>query len=143
MSNPPKAFIDSNVLIYANDKDEVVKQRVAIEALDELWTTSSGVLSVQVLEEFYSVVTRKLKTRASRALAQEVVQLYSQWCEETTAREIQAAFRIESITQISFWDALIVASAAQCGATRILSEDLNHGQIIDGIEIVNPFRDIE
>jgi predicted nucleic acid-binding protein len=143
MSNPPKTFIDSNVLIYANDKDEVVKQRVAIEALDELWTTSSGVLSLQVLQEFYSVVTRKLIARDSRALAQELVQLYSQWCEETTAREIQAAFRIESIAQISFWDALIVASAAQCGATRILSEDLNHGQIIDGIEIVNPFRDIE
>jgi predicted nucleic acid-binding protein len=130
------------VLIYANDKDEVEKQRVAIKVLDELWTTDSGVLSVQVLQEFYSVVTRKLKPRVSRALAQEVVQLYSQWCGETTAREIQDAFRIESTAQISFWDALIVASALQSGANRILSDDLNHGQTIAGIAIVNPFRDL-
>jgi predicted nucleic acid-binding protein len=142
MSKPVKTFIDSNVLIYANDKDEVEKQRVAIKALDELWTTDSGVLSVQVLQEFYSVVTRKLKPRVSRALAQEVVQLYSQWCGETTAREIQDAFRIESTAQISFWDALIVASALQSGANRILSDDLNHGQTIAGIAIVNPFRDL-
>ena len=142
MSKPVKTFIDSNVLIYANDKDEVEKQRVAIKALDELWTTDSGVLSVQVLQEFYSVVTRKLKPRVSRALAQEVVQLYSQWCGETTAREIQDAFRIESTAQISFWDALIVASALQSGANRILSDDLNHGQTISGIAIVVPFRDL-
>jgi predicted nucleic acid-binding protein len=142
MSKPVKTFIDSNVLIYANDKDEVEKQRVAIKVLDELWTTDSGVLSVQVLQEFYSVVTRKLKPRVSRALAQEVVQLYSQWCGETTAREIQDAFRIESTAQISFWDALIVASALQSGANRILSDDLNHGQTIAGIAIVNPFRDL-
>jgi predicted nucleic acid-binding protein len=142
MSKPVKTFIDSNVLIYANDKDEVEKQRVAIKALDELWTTDSGVLSVQVLQEFYSVVTRKLKPRVSRALAQEVVQLYSQWCGETTAREIQDAFRIESTAQISFWDALIVASALQSGANRILSDDLNHGQTISGIAIVDPFRDL-
>jgi predicted nucleic acid-binding protein len=142
MSKPVKTFIDSNVLIYANDKDEVERQRVAIKALDELWTTDSGVLSVQVLQEFYSVVTRKLKPRVSRALAQEVVQLYSQWCGETTAREIQDAFRIESTAQISFWDALIVASALQSGANRILSDDLNHGQTIAGIAIVNPFRDL-
>jgi predicted nucleic acid-binding protein len=142
MSKPVKTFIDSNVLIYANDKDEVEKQRVAIKVLDELWTTDSGVLSVQVLQEFYSVVTRKLKPRVSRALAQEVVQLYSQWCGETTAREIQDAFRIESTAQISFWDALIVASALQSGANRILSDDLNHGQTISGIAIVNPFRDL-
>jgi len=142
MSKPVKTFIDSNVLIYANDKDEVEKQRVAIKVLDELWTTDSGVLSVQVLQEFYSVVTRKLKPRVSRALAQEVVQLYSQWCGETTAREIQDAFRIESTAQISFWDALIVASALQSGANRILSDDLNHGQTISGIAIVDPFRDL-
>jgi predicted nucleic acid-binding protein len=75
-------------------------------------------------------------------LAQEVVQLYSQWCGETTAREIQDAFRIESTAQISFWDALIVASALQSGANRILSDDLNHGQTISGIAIVDPFRDL-
>lgn len=142
MPDSGKTFIDSNVLIYANDKDVPAKQAVAIQALDQLWSNDTGVLSVQVLQEFYSVVTRKLKTQVSRESAQYVVQLYSHWCSETTANEVQAAFSIERTAQISFWDAFIVASALKCGATRILSEDMNHGQIIAGIEIANPFRDL-
>src|SRR5665213_1332490 len=108
MPEPSKTFIDSNVLIYAHDKDAPAKQAIAIQALDRLWSNDNGVLSVQVLQEFYSVVTRKMKTQISRESAQHVVQLYSQWCGETTAKEVQAAFSIERTARISFWDALIV-----------------------------------
>jgi predicted nucleic acid-binding protein len=68
-----------------------------------------------------------------------VVGSYSIWCVETTPAEISSAFRIEDEFRIGFWDALIVASAAKCGAVRILSEDLNAGQMIAGVRIENPF----
>jgi predicted nucleic acid-binding protein len=75
----------------------------------------------------------------SKDLARLVVSNYAIWCKETTPTEILSAFRIEDESRIGFWDALIVASAAKNGATRILSEDLNAGQRIAGILIENPF----
>ena len=140
MTPTAKTFIDSNILIYANDKDEPVKQSIAIQALDELWSNGAGSLSVQVLQEFYFNITRKIRKRIDKAEALAIVDEYSEWCGVTTAHEVQSAFRIENTAKISFWDALIVACAQKNGATRILSEDLQHGQIIAGIEIVNPFR---
>lgn len=140
MTPTAKTFIDSNILIYANDKDEPVKQSIAIQALDELWSNGAGSLSVQVLQEFYFNITRKIRKRIDKAEARAIVDEYSEWCGVTTAHEVQSAFRIENTAKISFWDALIVACAQKNGATRILSEDLQHGQIIAGIEIVNPFR---
>lgn len=107
--------------------------------LIDFWRHDSGALSVQVLQEFYNVTTRKLKASLPRSQAQAIVEMHSDWCGETSTREIQAAFAIENAHQISFWDALIVASAQQCGATILLSEDLHHGQVIAGVEIVNPF----
>jgi predicted nucleic acid-binding protein len=71
-----------------------------------------------------------------------VVSSYAIWCTETTPAEIASAFRIEDESRIGFWDALIVASAAKSGATRILSEDLNAGQKIAGISIENPFANL-
>jgi predicted nucleic acid-binding protein len=72
-------------------------------------------------------------------VARLLVNSYTVWCMETTPAEISSAFRIEDESRIGFWDALIVASAAKCGALRILSEDLNPRQIISGIRAENPF----
>ena len=140
MNTAAKSFVDSNILIYANDKDEPAKQKLAIQVLDELWVKNSGVLSVQVLQEFYYNITRKIRKPLARSEARDVVEEYAIWCGATGVREVREALRIESSVRISFWDALIVASAVQRGATRIFSEDMNHGQIIEGIEIVNPFH---
>ncbi len=137
-----KTFIDSNILIYAHDKDAGKKQHIAKGVLRELWGDRTGVLSVQVLQEFYVNVTRKIATPLPKNLARLVVTSYAVWCAETTPTEIAAAFRIEDESQIGFWDALIVAAAEKCGATRILSEDLNAGQRIAGILVENPFADI-
>jgi predicted nucleic acid-binding protein len=134
-----KTFVDTNVLIYAHDIDEHAKHEIAKEFLRELWSERTGVLSMQVLQEFYVNVTRKIPSPLSKDLARSVVSSYVPWCMETTPTEIAAAFRIEDESQIGFWDALIVASAAKSGATRILSEDLNSGQRIAGILIQNPF----
>ncbi|HEX4782940.1 MAG TPA: PIN domain-containing protein [Candidatus Sulfotelmatobacter sp.] len=133
-----KTFVDTNVLIYAHDVDAKIKHEIAKEILRELWTNRAGVLSIQVLQEFYVNVTRKIASPLPKAAARLVVNSYSIWCTEISPTEIAAAFRIEDESRIGFWDALIVASAVKCGATRILSEDLN-AQKIAGVQIENPF----
>jgi predicted nucleic acid-binding protein len=132
-------FVDTNILVYAHDADAGVKRERAMEALRKLWETHTGRLSVQVLQEFYVNVTRKLTTRVARSTAREVVSAYGAWIREpTTAETVLRATDIAELAQISFWDALIVAAAEQVGATQLLSEDLNDGQLIAGIRIVNP-----
>jgi predicted nucleic acid-binding protein len=135
-----KAFVDSNVLIYAHDVDAGRKRDVAKELLRNLWLARSGVVSTQVLHEFYVNVTRKIRTPLPKAEARRVVWTYMPWCLEPEANDVEDAFRIEDEVGISFWDALIVAAAARAGATRVLSEDLNSGQIISGVRVVNPFE---
>ncbi len=136
-----KAFVDSNVLIYAHDVDAGRKREVAKALLRELWLARTGVLSVQVLHEFYVNVTRKIRTPVSKAEARAVVATYIPWCLEPETGDVNEAFRIEDEAGINFWDALIVAAAARSGATRVLSEDLNPGQAISGVTVVNPFTD--
>jgi predicted nucleic acid-binding protein len=134
-----KTFIDTNVLIYAHDIDARAKHETAKRVLRELWSERSGALSMQVLQEFYVNVTRKIPHPIPKKSARLVVSSYAIWCVETAPAEISAAFRIEDECRIGFWDALIVASALKSGASRILSEDLNAGQTIAGLRIENPF----
>jgi predicted nucleic acid-binding protein len=134
-----KTFVDTNVLIYAHDTQAHKKHEIAKQILSELWLERSGVLSPQVLQEFYVNATRKIASPLPKEAARLIVGSYGIWCTEIGATEIATAFRIEDECRIGFWDALIVASALKCGATRILSEDLNAGQIIAGIHIENPF----
>ena len=138
-----KTFVDTNVLIYAHDLDAGKKHQIAKTALDELWSERTGVLSVQVLQEFYVNVTRKIPTPLSKNSARLVVNSYSIWCTETSPNEVSTAFRIEDESGIRFWNALIVSSAVKSGAARILSEDLNDGQRIAGLLIENPFAKIQ
>jgi predicted nucleic acid-binding protein len=134
-----KTFVDTNILVYAHDLDEPKKRLAAKEALSGLWVERTGVLSTQVLQEFYVTATRKLAKPLSKAAARRVVESYGVWCVDVTHAEIAAAFRIEDQARISFWDALICAAALKSGAERILSEDLNAGQRVTGIRIENPF----
>jgi len=134
-----RTFIDTNVLIYAHDTDAKAKHTAAKSIVRELWSERNGVLSPQVLQEFYANVTKKIPHPLSKESARLVVSTYAIWCIETTSAEISNAFRIEDESRIGFWDALIVASALKSGASRILSEDMNAGQTIAGIRIENPF----
>lgn len=93
---------------------------------------------MQVLQEFYVNVTRKIPRPISKASARLVANTYSIWC-ETTPSELSNASHIEDESGLGFWDALIVAAAIKSGAHRILSEDLNAGQTISGVRIENPF----
>jgi predicted nucleic acid-binding protein len=134
-----KTFVDTNILIYAYDVDAEKKCLVAKEVLHELWMDRTGVLSTQVLQEFYVNVTRKIAKPLSKKLARAIIDSYTVWCIDTTPAEIATAFRIEDDARISFWDALICAGALKAGADRILSEDLNTGQKIANVNIENPF----
>lgn len=134
-----KVFVDTNVLAYAYDIDAGYKRSTANRVLSELWDQDSGAVSMQVLQEFYSTVTRKLASPLHKHEARLIVNYYAHWCVATTPEEIRRAFQIEDQARINFWDAMIIAAAIRSGASLILSEDLNPGQTIAGIQIENPF----
>jgi predicted nucleic acid-binding protein len=134
-----RVFVDTNILVYAHDIDAGQKRQTAKDVLKRLLQEQSGAVSMQVLQEFYNTVTRKLASPLSKADAREIVDDFSHWCVTTTPEEIRLAFRIEDEATISFWDALIIAAAVKSGAARVLSEDMNHGQRIAGVLVVNPF----
>jgi predicted nucleic acid-binding protein len=137
-----KTFVDTNVLIYAHDIDAGAKHEIAKRIMRELWSKRAGLLSTQVLQEFYVNVTRKIASPLSKVSARAVINSYASWCIENTLVDISTAFRIEDESQIGFWDALIIASAAKGGAMRLVSEDLNSGQTVMGVLIDNPFAEI-
>ena len=140
MAGDGRAFVDTNVLLYAYDAGEVAKQPVAKATLDQLWRERNGTLSTQVLQEFYSVATRKLDPPVRRPEAREIIDLYAAWPVVVIDPSlILAATRIEEAHQLSLWDALIVEAARVAGAERLLTEDLQHGQTIEGVRIENPF----
>jgi predicted nucleic acid-binding protein len=135
-----EVFVDSNVLIYAHDLDAGRKRIIAADILRELWAAHRGTLSTQVLQEFYVNATRKIPHPLTLAAAREIVANYCAWPVEAVGpKAVLRASEIEERYRLSFWDALIVAAAARCGAAKILSEDMNAGQRIEGILIENPF----
>jgi len=135
-----KVFVDTNILVYAHDADAGLKCARAAESLRNLWSDRNGIVSPQVLQEFYVTVTRKIRTPLAKEAARRIVDAYSAWCIDINAADIAAAFKVEDEAQLAFWDALIVAAALRADAKRILTEDMNAGQIVSGIEIHNPLR---
>lgn len=134
-------FVDTNVLIYARDTSEPVKQPLARAWLEHLWTTGDGRLSYQVLHEYYTTVTRKLRPGMSPETAQADSRDLFAWQPLVLDRIVlEDAWYLEARFQLSFWDALIVASARAAGCSHLLSEDLQHDQDLDGLRVVDPFR---
>lgn len=134
--------MDTNVLVYAHDASETIKQPIARALLEELWTAHSGAVSTQILQEFYYTVTHKVPSRLTPAEARDIVGLYSAWSVVVIDPSlILSASRVEETHQLSFWDALVVEAARVAGAGRLLSEDMQHGRVIEGVRIENPFQD--
>ena len=135
-----KVFVDTNILVYAHDLDAGNKHDQAAEIVSQVWESRNGVLSTQVLQEFYVTLTRKVSSTLSKLEARKLLQKYSHWHVVLTDPSIIIqASEIEESNNISFWDALIVSAAYSQNVPTILTEDLNHGQIIEGIFIENPF----
>ena len=133
-------FIDTNILVYAHDLDAGTKRETAKRWVTDLWENRTGVLSTQVLQEFYITLTSKLAAPLSAAAAKKILRSYLSW--EVVVNDgpiLLHAIDIEEANKISFWDALIVAAAYSKNSTMLLTEDLNHGQNIEGITIHNPF----
>ncbi|MBX3632149.1 MAG: twitching motility protein PilT [Acidovorax sp. SCN 68-22] len=132
-------FVDTNVLIYADDTRDAAKRLRAREWLLLLWQQRAGRLSTQVLNEYYVNVTRKLGLAQGDARAKvRRFQLWQPW--QIDHQTVETAWGVEARFGLSYWDSLIVAAAAQSGCTHLLSEDLQHGQQIDAVTILNPFR---
>jgi predicted nucleic acid-binding protein len=133
-------FVDTNVLVYAHDRSETRKQPVAQALLDALWRDRTGVVSSQVLQEFYVVATRKLDPPMRRTAAREIVAVYGAWpTVHVDVALLLAASRLEERHRFSFWDALVVEAARRSGAARLVTEDLQAGRRIAGVRIENPF----
>lgn len=133
-------FVDTNVLVYARDAAVPDKQRAAAAWMAHLWHEGTGRLSYQVLQEFYVTVTRKLKPGLVAADARsEVRTLYAWDPVPADAVVMDGAWQVQDRYGLSWWDALIVAAAEQAGCRSLLSEDLQAGQELGTVTVVNPF----
>lgn len=136
-----RQFIDTNVLIYAHDLDAGARHERAAAIVRRLWEEGTGVISVQVLQEFYVNVTQKIPHPLPLAAARGLIDAYRAWqLVAPGAETVLHASEIQERNQLSFWDAMIVATAVQSGAETLLTEDMNHGQVVEGVRIENPFR---
>lgn len=132
-----RSFIDTNILIYAEATDEPVKQRAALACLKPLFETATGVLSTQVLQEYCNIAIKKLKLPARHV--REQLDLFEQFeVVQVTPAIIRAGLDLQQTRSLSFFDAVIVATAQTAGCTVLLSEDFNTGEVMDGLRIVNP-----
>ena len=139
-----KAFVDTNVLVYAYDRAAGAKRDLAQTLLETLWNEGRGVLSTQVLQEFYVNVRRKARPPVSRDDARALVSDYLAW--EPIANDGAAvldAIDVGHRFRISFWDALVVVAAWKADASVLYSEDFNHGQRFGSVQVLNPFRESE
>ncbi|CAN5900977.1 PIN domain-containing protein [soil metagenome] len=133
-----RPFVDTNVWVYAHDRDEPVKQEVALKLLGSLG--GSVTLSTQVLGEFYVAVTRKMATPLPPEVAEEqVADLARADVITTDAALVREAIVLSRKSQLSFWDALVVRAAVKGGCDTLWSEDLSNGQVVDGVTVRNPF----
>jgi predicted nucleic acid-binding protein len=132
-----RSFLDSNVLVYTDDKASPTKRRSAL-ALAEHRRSGSGVVSMQVLQEYFVAVTRKLNLDVR--IARRKVELLAEFdVFSPDVSDILAAIDLQRLHNFSFWDALIIRAAKQAGCTVLLSENLQTARDVDGLRVVNPF----
>ena len=135
-----REFVDTNVLVYAHDASAGPKHLRAKQLLTELWTGGNGCLSVQVLQEFYVNVTRKVNRPLDAESARLRVEDLSYWLVHSpTAADVVEAIRLHQRAHLSFWDAMVLTSAHKLGCDVLWSEDLNEGQVLAGVRVRNPF----
>jgi len=131
-------FVDSNIFLYAVDDADPRKQRVAMDWRAELWKSRLGRISFQVLNEFYVNAVR-LKPAARDEVRAEVRDLLAWNPVVVDAALMERGWKLQDRYHLSFWDSLIVAAARIASCGFLLTEDLQNGQKLDGVEVVNPF----
>ena len=135
---PARSFLDTNIIIYTDDHDEPDKQREALDLIERLRRERTGVVSVQVLQEYFAAATRKLGVPAG--LARRKVELLAKFQVVIPAVvDVLAAIDLVRLHKISFWDAMILQAARKANCTTLYSEDLSSGSVIAGVRILDPF----
>jgi len=137
-----RAFVDTNILVYAHDTGCGAKHGRAKSLVSDLWQERSGVINTQVLQELYVNLRRIAKKPMLQAEAKQVLADYLTWeVVVNDGESILGALELEERYKISFWDAMIVQAANAAGVERLYSEDLNHGQRYGSVVAVNPFAE--
>jgi predicted nucleic acid-binding protein len=134
-----RSFFDTNILVYADDQRAGAKQNRALDLVDRHRRDGTGVVSLQVLQEYFVTVTQKLKVDST--VARRKVEILSEF--DVVAPEVAdilAAIDLHRLHGFSFWDGLVVRAAKQAGCRVLLSEDFQDGREIDGVRILNPFH---
>lgn len=135
-----KQFVDTNIFIYAYDLSAPEKNKAAKKLVANLWESGLGVISIQVLQELYVNLTRKLPNPVNREQAAQIVTDLGYWqLHRPNLADLQKALTIEKEHNISFWDAMIVSSALQMDCKILWTEDLNSGQYLAELVVLNPF----
>jgi predicted nucleic acid-binding protein len=135
-----RSFVDTNVLVYAHDATAGEKRDRARTLVAGLWETGEGCVSIQVLQEFFVNVTRKVAKPLDVDSAAAIITDLSHWhVHAPGVEDVLAAVGIHRSAQVSFWDAMVLRSADQLGCAVLYSEDLNPGQRFDGVVVRNPF----
>jgi predicted nucleic acid-binding protein len=135
-----KVFLDTNILVYAYDASAGEKHELAKEIVSKLWTTATGVISTQVLQEFFVSVTKKVPKPLEVTLAKKIVRDFLKW--EVVINDGESfldAIDIHKKYHYSFWDSMIIEAALKGRCDVLYSEDLSPGQVVEGIMIKNPF----
>ena len=135
-----KVFVDTNILVYAYDRGAGTRHAKAFRLIEQLWQHGNGILSTQVLQEFYVNVRRKAQRPVTAEQARALISDYMAWNPIVNdGAAMLDAIDLEKRFQLSFWDSLILAAAQKGGASIIYSEDFNHGQKFGSVEVRNPF----
>ena len=136
-------FVDSNILVYAYDPTAGAKHEQAKALVAQLWASRRGCLSIQVLQEFYGTVTRKVARPLTGDVAAGIVADLAAWRVHTPVTEdVNQAIATHRRYEISLRDAMVIRSAARLGCSTLWSEDLSSGQIYAGVRVLNPFTDL-
>lgn len=139
-ADPVREFIDANVLVYAFDSSAGAKQIAAAELIARLWESGAGCLSVQVLQEFFVTVTRKVPRPLSVDEAADRIREFATWkVFAPTAEDVLHAIVLHKQAKLSFWDSMVLQAAAQSGCDVLWTEDLSDGQLVRGVRVRNPF----
>jgi predicted nucleic acid-binding protein len=133
-----RSFIDTNILVYADDAFDARKQTIALDLIVALRSKQEGVLSTQVLQEYFVTATKKLRLDAAFA-RQRLAQFARLELVQPSLDMLLAAVDLHRLHSLSFWDALIVQTASAAGCSVVYSEDMQAGVTIAGVRIVNPF----
>ena len=133
-------FVDTNILLYAYDAAAGEKHEAARALVDRLWGERRAAISVQVLQEFYVNATRKVGKTIDPEVAVDTLKSLVRWrVHSPLPDDVIAAATLSSRHRLSFWDAMIVRSAAELHCGTLWTADLNDGQVIDGVQLANPF----